>query len=100
RQRPAARPSAEQEAPFGSAGIGRALGIGMLGKSCFEVIFMDGSKVAYHLGAIQDLANSAHSSHPRTQHTVRKATIAVLVLGALLFEQCNGLGRIIAHHAL
>src|SRR5437899_136172 len=93
-------PGAKQQPPLGSASIGRPLWIGKIRQVVLQIVSMNGLKMAGNLPRVQNLAYPAYQRQPRAEHSVSQAPVAVLVLRTFLFENCDGLGRVVADHAL
>jgi hypothetical protein len=71
-------------------GEGGTLRVGVGEEVPPQVVLVHGKQVAFHLGWIQEFLQAAHGPNPGAQDAVGQAALAVLVFGALAFQQGQG----------
>src|SRR4030065_1574417 len=79
----APRPGTEKQTALISGSESRALGIGKLAQVMLEVVLVDGPEMASDLIGADDLSESAHPGHPKTENAVGTTSAPVLLLGTL-----------------
>src|SRR6266700_2727313 len=81
---PSLWPRAKQQPALGAARIGWPLWVGEVRQVVFQIVSMNGLKVAGDLPRLQHLTYAAHQRETRAKHSVGQAAVAILILRTFL----------------